>query len=539
MQGDQMSASNDYAVELKGVTFMRGERSIFNNVDIAIPRGKVTAIMGPSGCGKTTLLRLIAAQLMPSQGEVWVAGNNLPSLSRSELFDMRKQMGVLFQSGALFTDLDVFENVAFPLRVHTKLPDEMIRDIVLMKLQAVGLRGAIELMPDELSGGMKRRVALARAIALDPQILMYDEPFAGQDPIAMGVLVQLIRLLNDALGITSIVVSHDLAETASIADYIYVVGDSQVLGQGTPAELMESDNPRIRQFMKGSAMGRCRSITPRRPMPTIYWEAPMRKRSLLDRVVLLGRAGLDVLAALGRSTIFLVHVLFGRSGLRNGFSLLVKQLYSVGVLSLAIVVVSGIFIGMVLALQGYNILSSYGSEQAVGQMVALTLLRELGPVVTALLFAGRAGSALAAEIGNMKSTEQLSSLEMIGVDPLKYIIAPRLWAGFISLPLLTLIFNVVGIWGAAMVAVDWLGVYEGSFWANMQNSVDFQSDVLNGVIKSVVFALVVTWIAVFQGYDCEPTSEGISRATTRTVVYASLAVLGLDFILTALMFGDF
>jgi phospholipid/cholesterol/gamma-HCH transport system ATP-binding protein len=255
MQGDQMSASNDYAVELKGVTFMRGERSIFDKVDIAIPRGKVTAIMGPSGCGKTTLLRLIAAQLMPSQGEVWVAGNNLPSLSRSELFDMRKQMGVLFQSGALFTDLDVFENVAFPLRVHTKLPEEMIRDIVLMKLEAVGLRGAIELMPDELSGGMKRRVALARAIALDPQILMYDEPFAGQDPIAMGVLVRLIRLLNDALGITSIVVSHDLAETASIADYIYVVGDSQVLGQGTPSELMESDNPRIRQFMKGSADG--------------------------------------------------------------------------------------------------------------------------------------------------------------------------------------------------------------------------------------------------------------------------------------------
>lgn len=265
----------------------------------------------------------------------------------------------------------------------------------------------------------------------------------------------------------------------------------------------------------------------------------MRKRSLMDRIALLGRAGLDVLAALGRSTIFLVHALFGRSGLRNGFSLLVKQLYSVGVLSLAIVVVSGIFIGMVLALQGYNILSSYGSEQAVGQMVALTLLRELGPVVTALLFAGRAGSALAAEIGNMKSTEQLSSLEMIGVDPLKYIIAPRLWAGFISLPLLTLIFNVVGIWGGAMVAVDWLGVYEGSFWANMQNSVSFTDDVLNGLIKSLVFAFVTTWIAVFQGYDCEPTSEGISRATTKTVVYASLAVLGLDFILTALMFGDF
>ena len=246
-----MSAENPYAVELKNVSFKRGERDIFKNIDIQIPRGKVTGIMGPSGCGKTTLLRLIAAELKPSQGEVWVNGLNLPTLSRSELFDMRKQMGVLFQSGALFTDLDVFENVAFPLRVHTKLPEEMIRDIVLMKLQAVGLRGALELMPDELSGGMKRRVALARAIALDPQILMYDEPFVGQDPIAMGVLVRLIRLLSDALAITSIVVSHDLAETASIADYIYIVGDTHVLGQGTPAELMVSDNPRVRQFMQG------------------------------------------------------------------------------------------------------------------------------------------------------------------------------------------------------------------------------------------------------------------------------------------------
>ena len=250
-----MSAESPYAVELKGVSFKRGERDIFKNVDIHIPRGKVTGIMGPSGCGKTTLLRLIAAELMPSQGEVRVNGLNLPSLSRGELFDMRKQMGVLFQSGALFTDLDVFENVAFPLRVHTQLPEEMIRDIVLMKLQAVGLRGAVELMPDELSGGMKRRVALARAIVLDPQILIYDEPFVGQDPIAMGVLVRLIRLRNDPLGITSIVVSHDLAETASIADYLYVVGDTQVLGQGTPAELMDSDNPRIRQFMQGTPDG--------------------------------------------------------------------------------------------------------------------------------------------------------------------------------------------------------------------------------------------------------------------------------------------
>ena len=204
----------------------------------------------------------------------------------------------------------------------------------------------------------------------------------------------------------------------------------------------------------------------------------MRKTPLVERVRLLGRSGLDVLEALGRSTLFLLRVLVGRNGSGSFLPLLVKQLYAVGVLSLAIIIVSGIFIGMVLALQGYNILVDFASEEAVGQMVALTLLRELGPVVTALLFAGRAGSALTAEIGNMKSTEQLSSLEMIGVDPLKYIIAPRLWAGFISMPLLSAIFTVVGIWGGAMVAVDWLGVYEGSYWGNMQRSVEFQGDVL-------------------------------------------------------------
>ncbi|WP_281646676.1 lipid asymmetry maintenance ABC transporter permease subunit MlaE [Parendozoicomonas sp. Alg238-R29] len=260
---------------------------------------------------------------------------------------------------------------------------------------------------------------------------------------------------------------------------------------------------------------------------------------MLDHVATLGRSGLEVLQAMGRATIMLGMALFGRSSSHGSMpSLVVKQIYAVGVLSLIIITVSGVFIGMVLGLQGYNILVRYGTEQSVGQMVALSLVRELGPVVTALLFAGRAGSALTAEIGLMKATEQLSSLEMIGVDPLKRIIAPRFWAGFISMPLLACIFSMVGIFGGSMVGVDWLGIYEGSFWGNMQQSVDFWNDVVDGLIKSVMFGFVVTWIAVFQGYDAVPTSEGISRATTRTVVYASLAVLGLDFILTAVMFGD-
>lgn len=250
-----MSGDQQPAVALKGVTFKRGRRYIFKDVNIVIPRGKVVGIMGPSGCGKTTLLNLISARLKPESGEIQVNGQDITRISRRKLFEIRKQMGVLFQSGALFTDQDVFENVAFPLRVHTDLPEELIHDIVLMKLQAVGLRGTVDLMPSELSGGMMRRVALARAIAMDPQILLYDEPFVGQDPIAMGVLVRLIRLLNDALGITSIVVSHDLAETASIADYIYVVGDAQVLGQGPPEELRLVDNPKVRQFMRGDPDG--------------------------------------------------------------------------------------------------------------------------------------------------------------------------------------------------------------------------------------------------------------------------------------------
>jgi phospholipid/cholesterol/gamma-HCH transport system permease protein len=253
----------------------------------------------------------------------------------------------------------------------------------------------------------------------------------------------------------------------------------------------------------------------------------------------LGATALAVIQKIGAAGVFLYQSLVAVPNLRVGFPLLIKQLYAVGVLSLIIIIVSGLFIGMVLGLQGYNILIDYGSEQALGTMVALTLVRELGPVVTALLFAGRAGSALTAEIGLMKATEQLSSMEMIGVDPLRRIVAPRFWAGFYSMPILALIFSAVGVFGGMLVGVEWLGVYEGSYWSNMQNSVEFYDDVVNGIIKSVVFGAAVTWIAVFQGYDCEPTSEGISRATTRTVVYGSLAVLGLDFMLTAVMFGGF
>ncbi|MGR9107313.1 MAG: lipid asymmetry maintenance ABC transporter permease subunit MlaE [Gammaproteobacteria bacterium] len=253
----------------------------------------------------------------------------------------------------------------------------------------------------------------------------------------------------------------------------------------------------------------------------------------------LGEAALSKLEKLGRGTFFLGRILGGIPEVLMRPGLLIAQIYSVGVLTLALITISGLFVGMVLGLQGYTILSDFGAEQTLGVMVAASLVRELGPVVSALLFAGRAGSALTAEIGLMKATEQLSGMEMMAVDPLKRIVAPRFFAGFLSMPLLAAIFSMVGVLGGHGVGVGMLGVDDGAFWSQMQASLDYHDDILNGVIKSVVFGFVVTWIAVFEGYDCLATSEGVSRATTRTVVHSAFTVLALDFVLTALMFGDF
>lgn len=252
----------------------------------------------------------------------------------------------------------------------------------------------------------------------------------------------------------------------------------------------------------------------------------------------LGSKAIGTLEKLGRSSLFLMRIFCGVFELLRRSGLLIVQLYSVGVLTFLLIAISGLFVGMVLGLQGYTILSDFGAEQTLGVMVAASLVRELGPVVSALLFAGRAGSALTAEIGIMIVTEQLSGMEMMAVDPIKRIIAPRFFAGLISMPLLAAIFSMIGVLGGYFVGVGLLGVDEGAFWSQMQAGLDFREDILNGVIKSVVFGCVVTWIAVFEGYDTVPTSEGVSRATTRTVVHSAFAILALDFVLTALMFGN-
>jgi phospholipid/cholesterol/gamma-HCH transport system ATP-binding protein len=268
-----MSGRDENIAIIRDLAYSRGHRKIFDGLNLDIPRGRVTAIMGPSGTGKTTLLRLMTGQILPDQGSILIEGRDVCRMRRKELYETRKRIGMLFQNGALLTDINVYENVAFPLREHTRLPERLIRHIVLTKLHAVGLRGAAELMPAELSGGMARRVALARAIAMDPDLILYDEPFVGLDPISMGVIVRLIRRMNDALGLTSVVVSHDVEEISSIADRTYLLSDGKVVASGSPEDLQENCSAVVMQFMNGMADG---------PVP-FHYPAPDYSDQLLRR----------------------------------------------------------------------------------------------------------------------------------------------------------------------------------------------------------------------------------------------------------------
>jgi phospholipid/cholesterol/gamma-HCH transport system permease protein len=419
------------------------------------------------------------------------------------------------------------------MREHTDLSEEMIRDLVLMKLEAVGLRGAHRLMPGELSGGMARRVALARALALDPMLVMYDEPFTGLDPIALGVIGQLIRKLNDALGATSIMVTHDIHESLLIVDYIYFLNGGRVVAEGTPDEIRPR---RILSCISSSPsrMGLCISIIRHRRCVRNSWLGSGMSRAV-ELIRQLGHATVERVWRLGFAARFLWVVLLYSGASFRRLPLTLREIYFSGVLSLLIILVSGLFVGWCLVCRAMKSCSASVRPRRwePGRPVADP---RTGAGGGRLFFASRAGSSVTAEIGLMKATEQLKAMDMMAVNPIARVVAPRFWGGVISMPLLAAIFSAMGVLGGWLIGVVFIGVDDGAFWSQMQSSVDFRFDVWNGIVKSFVFGVAVSLIAVFEGYDSVPTAEGVSRAITRTVVTSVLAVLALDFVLTSFMF---
>ena len=401
---------DDAVVTVRDVHYAIGAHVIFKGLNVQVRRGAITAVMGPSGTGKTTLLRLIMGQVRSPERHGTRVWHDVARLKRRELYQLRQRVGLLFQNGALLTDLSVFENVAFPLREHAHLPEPVLRELVLMKLQAVGLRGAADLTPAELSGGMARRVALARAIVMDPEVLIYDEPFVGLDPISMGVIVRLIQSLNRLLGITSIVVSHDVREIGAIANYSYLLSEGEVVAEGTPAELNAEQQGRgapvhERYARWAGAVSLSGAATTSSSCSNARAHEDGRARGAACCIV--AAMALDALAKIGAVTLFLLRLLGQCIPAWRARWLVVQQIYNAGARSLVIIMLSGLFVGMVLGLQGYDLLQRFGSESAVGVVAALGLIKELGPVLTALLFAGRAGTSLCSEIGLMAATDQL------------------------------------------------------------------------------------------------------------------------------------
>jgi phospholipid/cholesterol/gamma-HCH transport system permease protein len=511
-------------VRIRDLATRLGDKQIFDGVGFDVPAGSVLAVMGPSGTGKTTLLRHLTGQLPYDAGSVQVFGQEVCALRHRELYDLRRRMGMLFQHGALLTDLDVFDNVAFPLRENTDLPERLIRPLVLMKLQAVGLRGAAHLMPSELSGGMARRVALARAIALDPELILYDEPFVGRggaDPHAQ---------------------SH-----AGPDQYRRRTRDRAPAPRRRPPGGAVR-RTRHRPGHRGRGAGRhlpdgaAVPAGPERrpgPVPLSRAAAGAGFRPGAGTMIRLPRElGLSLagfLADLGRMGRFLVRLLAALPSSLRRFGLHVRQLWFIGAMSLTIIMISGLFVGLVMGLQYYQALSQFGATGALGTLTALSLYRELSPVLAALLFAGRAGTAITAEIGLMRSTQQLDAMEMMAVDPLRYVLVPRFLSAIVALPLLCVVFSAMAILGAHLTAVLWLGLDNGTYWSAMVGSVAFADDLLGGVFKAAVFGVLVGLIAVHQGYTARPTGEGVAYATTRTVIHSAIAILAFDFVLTAFL----
>ena len=500
------------------------------DLNVTARQGRITAFMGPSGTGKTTLLRLITGQSHAERGSVRVFGAEVSTMSSRELFALRRRMGMLFQNGALLTDLDVYENVAFPLRAHTNLPESLVRQLVLTKLHAVGLRGAARLMPAELSGGMARRVALARAIVMDPDILIYDEPFVGLDPISMGVICRLIKQMNEALGITSIVVSHDVQELSSIAHDSFLLSEGRVVASGTPEELARSDNAEVRQFMGGLADG---------PVPFHYPGAGLRRRVVRRR-----RRGEQMSAAtdslpvaavrrVGSMTLFLGQIL----------ARIVPALRRPGLIVAPDLQRRGAFAGHHHAVGHVR---RHGARPAGLRRVPALRLRGLrrrarrarqsqgagaGAHGAAVCRARRYFTDLRNRPHEVHRAAHRDADDGGGSAALRRraALSRRLHrhaaAG-------RDVHACIALYGAQLIGVQQMGVDAGAYWSQTQNAVDLH-DVWEGVVKSLVFGVAVSLVAVYEGYHSEPTPEGVGLATTRTVVISSVLVLLLNYLLTA------
>jgi ABC transport permease subunit len=540
VQGSGQSGSDDgsqeiherqeFRVAVDGVCLTRGTNRVFQGLSCGFPRGRISVVLGGSGAGKSTLLRMIGGLQRPDSGSIRVADQDIIGMSERSLFKVRERIGMLFQGGALIDSMTVAENVALPLREHTMLGEEEIDEEVQRRLRAVALDGRGALYPGELSGGMNRRAAMARAIVMDPEILLVDEPFSGLDPINVRRIEALLVDLNRHLGLTVILTSHHLASSLRMADRLVFMVDGQALS-GAPSDLLKSDDPRVVDFLRAETD---EYLDPREEdgEEGAADDDEVAEFEAVPPIQQLGLRTLEMIEHFGRIARFAPTVVMALLVRPLRLRRIVNGVFDSGVKSLPVIVLSGAVVGLTLSLLGYTTLVRFGAEEALGSLVGLAMIRELGPVLTALLVTGRAGSAVAAEIATMVTTEQLDGLRMMSVDPIDIIVSPKALALALVMPLLSGLFIACAIFGGYAIAVGLLGVDAGSFMSSMKSAVVFRDDVVQSLVKSLVFGSLVALIATYRGAISERTAAGVSASTTDTVVVASVVILVFDFFIS-------
>ncbi len=523
----------EFRVAVDGANLTRGGITVFDGLSCGFPRGRISVVLGGSGAGKSTLLRMLGGLQRPDSGSVRVAGQDITRLSERALFKVRERIGMLFQGGALLDSMTVAENVGLPLREHTKLTNPDIDEEVRRRLRAVGLENKGALYPGELSGGMIRRAAMARAIVMDPEILLVDEPFSGLDPINVRRIESLLVQLNRQLGLTVIMTSHHMASSLRMADRLVFLVDGLALS-GAPADLIARNDPRVVKFLSASSDDYLEQPEPLRAVPTHVEPGPSGANALLEPIEVLGARTLRMIEHFGRVARFAPCIVAALLRRPYRFGRLIDDVYDAGVKSLPVICLSGMVVGLTLSLLGYTTLVRFGAEEALGGLVGLSMIRELGPVLTALLVTGRAGSAVAAEIASMVKDEQLDGLSMMSVDPVDIVVSPKALSLALVMPLLSGLFIVFAVFGGYTIAVGVLGVDSGSFMTSMEGAIDFRQDVLVSLIKASTFGALTGLIATYRGSISVRSAAGVSAATTDTVVIASVVILIFDFFISGL-----